>query len=187
MTPRLTDTPVLETARLILRAPKASDFDALHAFSMSERSRFVRPENPTLGQSWRGLAQITGMWALRGYGLFIVTDKATGARLGHAGPWHPGDWPEAELGWAIWLPEAEGRGYAAEAALAARAHAYDTLGWKTAVSYIHPDNTRSIALAERLGCTPDDTADFPGEGPCHVYRHPSPEALASDGSPEAYA
>ena len=32
--------------------------------------------------------------------------------------------------------------------MAARAWAYDTLGWKTAVSYIDRPNHRSIALAD---------------------------------------
>ncbi len=59
-----------------------------------------------------------------------------------------------------------------------RRHAYEDLGWETAVSYIDPANARSIALAERLGCTRDDAADrvHPDD---LVYRHPSPsEVLA---------
>ena len=30
-------------------------------------------------------------------------------------------------------------------------HAFDTLGWSHLVSLIHPDNHRSVAVAERLG------------------------------------
>ncbi|BBU58844.1 hypothetical protein KU6B_51090 [Mameliella alba] len=59
-------------------------------------------------------------------------------------------------------------------------------GWSTLVSYIHPDNTRSRALAERLGAVHDPNAQLPeGETAQEtlVYRH-SPDA---DGSPEAYA
>ncbi|MEL6197095.1 MAG: GNAT family N-acetyltransferase, partial [Pseudomonadota bacterium] len=76
----------------------------------------------------------------------------------------------------------EGKGITQEAALAARAHAYGTLGWPTAVSYIDHGNDRSIALAERLGAARDAAAAFPGQDegaePCHVYRHPAPAALA---------
>jgi RimJ/RimL family protein N-acetyltransferase len=57
-----------------------------------------------------------------------------------------------------------------------RAHAFRDLGWTTAVSYIDPDNARSIALAERLGAVRDRGARQPVfDKPCLVYRH-SPEA-----------
>ncbi|TMV69267.1 GNAT family N-acetyltransferase, partial [Thioclava sp. BHET1] len=81
-----------------------------------------------------------------------------------------------EMGWSLWSAEGEGRGYAREAARAVIAHAFGPLGWDTAVSYIAPDNARSIALAERLGAIRDDSAAHPGDTPCLVYRHPKPEA-----------
>ena len=62
------------------------------------------------------------------------------------------------------------------AAAAARDHAFGALGWETAVSYIDPDNIRSVALAERLGARHDPEARGPGENSCLVYRHPRPEA-----------
>ncbi len=42
------------------------------------------------------------------------------------------------------------------------------------MSYIDPDNARSIALARRLGCTEDPAAEplYPGD---MVFRHPAPE------------
>jgi RimJ/RimL family protein N-acetyltransferase len=93
-----------------------------------------------------------------------------------AGPWYPADWSEPELGWTLWSAAHEGKGYAHEAAVAARAHAYSVLGWTTAVSYIDPDNARSIALAERLGATLDPDAAHHNPADL-VYRHPAPEAL----------
>jgi RimJ/RimL family protein N-acetyltransferase len=67
----------------------------------------------------------------------------------------------------------------AEAAACARDHAFGVLGWKTAVSYIAPANTRSIRLAERLGAVRDPQAPrFPGEAEVLVYRHPTPEVSA---------
>ena len=83
---------------------------------------------------------------------------------------------QPEIGWLL-LPGFEGRGYATEAARAARAYAYDSLGWTTAVSYCDPENVRSLAVARRLGCTEDPAAEpfDPGD---IVFRHPAPEALA---------
>lgn len=174
MTPHLADTPVLETERLVLRAPQMADFDAWRAFTQDDRSAFIRGGEPMpLGQCWRAFAHVTGMWALRGYGSFIFCARGSDAALGMTGPWHPMDWPEPELGWTVWTAEAEGKGLAFEAATRARDFAFADLGWTTAVSYIDPDNARSQALARRMGCTVDDgAATPPGDHPPQVWRHP---------------
>ncbi len=180
MTPHLADTPVLETDRLTLRAPKMADWDRWWAFTQDDRSRFIRGEEPMeLGKAWRAFAHVTGMWALRGYGSFIFCLKGTDDALGMTGPWHPMEWPERELGWTVWSADAEGKGYAFEAAARARDFAFRDLGWDTAVSYIDPKNARSIALAERLGARldPDAPAPFADEKTL-VYRHPRPEGRA---------
>ena len=79
-------------------------------------------------------------------------------------------------GWSC--AAAEGRGIAAEAARALRDWAYAAQGWTTLVSYIDPENARSIRLAERLGARLDPDAPHPDGRPCLVYRHPGPEARA---------
>lgn len=175
MTPHLADTPVLETHRLTLRAPRMEDYPVWEAFYASDRARYIGGPGDT-GQAWRAFCHVTGMWALRGFGSFVFTLKDSDAVLGLTGPWHPMDWPERELGWTLWDAAAEGTGLAFEAANAARAFAYETLGWDTAVSYIDPENARSIKLAERMGAARDTTVKGPHPEDL-VYRHPAPEAL----------
>jgi len=175
MTARLTHTPVLETERLVLRAPQAADFKVFAPFVTSDRGRHIGGGgDKDIGHAWRVLALLTGHWHLRGWGTFVAEEKATGRPIGSMGPWYPEGWPERELGWTIWTEAAEGRGFAHEAAIETRRHAFETLGWSTAVSYIAPDNARSIALARRLGCARDPDAAAPAEGDL-VYRHPAPE------------
>lgn len=175
----LGDTPVLHTPRLTLRAPSPQDWLAALAFYRAPRSSFIRDgEALTEGQCWRAWCHIIGSWVLRGYGSFVITLKGSDDAIGLAGPWHPIDWPEREIGWTLWRDDVEGKGYAFEAATAARSFAFATLGWDTAVSYIDPPNTRSIALAKRMGCTLDVGAPYPGTDPCLVYRHPAPRARA---------
>lgn len=182
MTVTLTGAPVLETERLTLRAPEPADYPVWEAFYGSPRARYIGGPGGVRA-AWRGFCHVAGMWALRGYGSFILCEKGSNAALGMVGPWHPADWPERELGWTIWVPEAEGKGFAYEAALATRAYAYDVLGWDTAVSYINSENARSIALAERMGARRDPGAAVPphsAEDPAIddlVFRHPAPEAL----------
>ena len=176
MIARLTDTPVLETERLILRAPQASDFEVFAPFVMSDRARYIGGgADKDIGHAWRVLAIITGHWHLRGFGTFVAVSKQTDQPVGSMGPWFPGDWPEEELGWTIWTEDAEGKGYAFEAVAALRRHVYDDLGWSTAVSYIDSENVRSQALAQRLGCAIDAEAKVPDrDNEIEVWRHPGP-------------
>ena len=178
MTPSLAHTPRIETERLVLRAPARQDWPLFNAFLASPRAEFIRSAGYDETLAWRAFCHVVGMWVLRGFGSFIFTRKGDDTALGMTGPWFPIDWPEREIGWTVWSPEAEGKGYAFEAAAAARDHAFRDLGWDTAVSYIDPDNLRSIALAERLGAVRDDAAAHPGDDPCLVYRHPRPGVTA---------
>lgn len=183
--PRLEGTPVLETERLMLRAPVTADFESFAACLASDRARHIGgPLTRTL--AWRSFCHMTGHWVHRGYGMFVFCDRASGAALGMAGPWFPEGWPEPEIGWTVWEPAAEGQGFAHEAAQAARSYAYTVLGWPTAISLIAPENTRSQALARRMGCVPDGTFVHEQFGESGIWRHPAPAALA-DGGMEAYA
>ena len=142
--------PTLHTARLILRPPVAADLDGFAAFTAEpEAMRFLggpQPRNP----AWRTLAMLAGSWALHGFGMFSVIEKASGRWIGRLGPWRPEGWPGTEIGWGL-LPSAQGKGYAYEGAVAATDWAVDHLGWRDIIHTIAPDNAPSIALARRLG------------------------------------
>ncbi len=165
--------PTLQTERLTLRAPRLADFERWAEFFASDRSRHERGPLDRI-EGYKTWAADVALWTLRGYGPFGLDDRATGDYLGEVGIYQPEGYPGPELGWFV-VPEAEGKGYAAEAA---RAHAFRDLGWTTAVSYIDPANARSIALAERLGAIRNEKAAHPGDAPCLVYRHRAPEARA---------
>lgn len=172
--------PVIETERMILRKPMATDEPVFAKFLMSDRAQFVGGPT-TRGRAWRAFAHLVGQWEMRGYGVLTMLERGTRAVIGSCGYFHPAELPEPEISWSIWDIDFEGRGLATEAALACRSHAYAKLGWRTVTSNIDVDNARSIALAERLGCriektyveeTPEGTFDV------HQFRHPGPERTA---------
>ncbi|MFD1344603.1 GNAT family N-acetyltransferase [Litorisediminicola beolgyonensis] len=161
--------PRLTTERLILRLPSEADLPACSAYMASERARFTGGPVTEPMDQWRGFLAVLGHWALRGYGFFMVTLR-DGTPVGRVGIINHVMWPEPELGWHI-FEGMEGQGYAYEAALAARTWAASELGFTRLISQIHPENARSIALAERLGATLEGEGTLLGH-PCLNYRHP---------------
>ena len=173
--------PRLVTENLLLREYRQEDFPAFAAFYATERSRFIG--GPLTGElAWRAMATHLGHWALRGYGFWAVETRATGQFCGHVGLWYPEGWMEPEVGWVL-MGHAEGRGIAQEAAIAARRHAYEILGWTTAVSLIDPANDRSIRLAQRLGCRLEGLFQHERLGPMEIWRHPAPADLPQVKTP----
>lgn len=167
--------PAIETKRLILRGPEPEDYPNFKATFASYRSRFMGGPLSAY-ETWMLYAAEIGHWNIRGYGMWMIHDKATDETYGMAGGWMPAQWPEKEIAWIIW-PDAAGHGYALEATHAARQHFYTQLGWAGAVSYLDPKNLDSIRLAERLGAKHDKTAGSV-DGNDVVYRHPDAARLA---------
>lgn len=178
----MTPAPVITTARLRLRGHIMADLDALCDLFETARACFMG--GPIARKdAWRWLASEVAMWDLMGHGAWGI-ETLDGDFVGQVGLLKPPHFPEVELGWTL-LAEAEGKGYGFEAASAALNWAW-AQGFDTLVSYIHPDNARSISLAKRLGASPDPDATLPtGEtaDETTVFRHLAPQ----DGGVEAYA
>lgn len=151
----MTAIPTLTTDRLILRAPRLSDFDAWADYYASPRSGHEGGPFDR-AQAYRIWASDVALWQLRGYGPFAVEDRTAGAHLGDVGIYQSADYPAPELGWFT-VPAAEGRGIAFEAAKTVLQWLRDTTDWCHVTNIIAPANTRSIALGERLGGVIDPT------------------------------
>jgi RimJ/RimL family protein N-acetyltransferase len=141
--------PTLQTERLILRVQRAEDFERFAEMMAHESARFIGGPVQR-GDAWRRFLQMPGAWVLQGFGMFALIDKSSGLYLGQAGPWYPDGWPGTEIGWSL-HPDARGKGYVTEAALATIDFAFGALGWERVVHSIVPDNETSKAVARRLG------------------------------------
>lgn len=169
--------PTLETERLRLRGWREDDLHPFAEFCASEvLTRFV---GGTIDRraTWGRIAAYLGHWTLRGYGHWAIEEKASGRFVGYAGLWNPEGWPEPEVIWGL-MADAHGQGYATEAAGRAREFAYRNLGWRTAVSFIAPENLPSRRVAQRLAAAHE--RDFKlFTATLGIYRHPGPEQLHS--------
>lgn len=158
------DIPTIETERLVLCAFTIDDVASLAAIHGDERTMKYLSGQPdaTLLGAYDKILGYLGHWALNGFGRWAVVEKASGRMIGRTGFLDaPDEWPGTELGWTF-LREIWGKGYATEAAMAARDFGFERLGMDRVFSMIHPENTPSQAVATRLGETPWKPFTFKG-------------------------
>ena len=147
------------TTRLILRPFGPADAEA-HArlYDDPEVTRWLG-DGPWLGEvararSRRTLERFAEGWAAHGWGVWAVTDRATGEVLGQCGlkplRLEPEGPEEVEVLYALerrhW-----GRGLASEAAAAALEHGFGALALPRIIAVARPDNRASRAVLERIG------------------------------------
>ncbi|MCF2871052.1 GNAT family N-acetyltransferase [Octadecabacter sp. G9-8] len=175
--------PTLQTERLILRGPRMSDMQTYVDYKMSERSKFTGGPIDREKAAFQ-FASLAGLWALRGYGLFMAALKDTpDTVIGGFGIFHPlVDQEEPEFGWTVYDATLEGKGYVTEAMRTVIPWAWDVMGVETAQSHIDEGNDPSVAVARALGATFDakqtEIANAPGgefhggDGPLvNIWRH----------------
>jgi RimJ/RimL family protein N-acetyltransferase len=167
--------PTLTTERLVLRPFRADDLESFHAVMTTDevRASLHVPDDYSPGEAWRSMCTFAGLWDLRGLGQWVLEERATGRFVGRAGLyWRvDDDWPGVEVGWML-DPAVWGSGYATEAGERSVRHGFEVLGEDTLYSMILPGNTRSEAVARRLGFEPgaERTMSFFPSHP-HVVWH----------------
>ena len=168
----MTDVPLLHTERLVLRAFEARDFEPYAAMMADpEVTRHLADGRPLeRTEAWRQMAMFAGHWALRGFGVWAVAERTTGAFVGRIGCFEPEGWPGFEVAYTL-ARHAWGRGYAREGAAASLRYARDTLGRSDVISVIRPGNAGSIRVATALGASLDGSVEFYGS-PALIYRYP---------------
>jgi RimJ/RimL family protein N-acetyltransferase len=149
---RIREIPTVDTDRLRLRGFAAEDVDGLFQLAQDPLiAAYVAYTNVGLREAcWRSIALWIGHWALRGFGMWAVEERASGAFIGRIGLWQPEGWPGTEVGWLLGR-DYWGKGYATEAARASLDWGFEHLPIDELVSLIQPENAASIAVAERLG------------------------------------
>lgn len=160
--------PIIETERLLLREPILADWPSFEAVMTSDRARYMGGPF-SVAYAWGSFCHGIALWQLYDVGNLSIELRDTRRCIGQIEINQGPRFPEPELGWQL-NGEAEGKGYAFEAAVAMRDWAFQVRKMETLVSYIGDDNARSIRLAERLGATLDHHARPQDPGDL-VYRH----------------
>ncbi|MEV8345594.1 GNAT family N-acetyltransferase [Streptomyces niveus] len=145
----------IRTERLVLRESEARDRAAfIELFASPEVRTYLGGPRPR-DELERAVPEVPG----RRPGLFVIDldgamigtvmfERREAGRPGHIRP----EGGEVEIGYLL-LPEAWGRGYAAEACAAALDWLADTLPGRPVVLCTQTANSRSVRLAEKLGFT----------------------------------
>jgi len=174
MTSREDLSTPLETARLLLRAPREADLDAVYQLLTDPISNRHSPGAPlasraaadALLQGW--LAH----WQAQGFGYWTIARR---------------ELPEEPIGFGgimsrpiagqpgLYLyfrfqPQSWGQGYASEMAQAALALAFERLQAPAVQAVVQPANTPSRKTLERTGLLlKGSLADVPGQAPSLLY------------------
>ena len=148
--------PTLTTERLVLRPIVLSDFAEYERLMASSRSEYMGGPFDTAA-AWGLFCHEVALWHLAGHGGLSIELRSSGACVGQVEINHGPLFPERELGWQLY-EQYEGKGYVTEAAQTMLAWAFTELGLTTLVSYVDPGNSRSSAVAKRLGGVLDGEA-----------------------------
>ncbi len=143
---------VLRTARLTLRPLLPADAEAYAAMRYHpEVARWLiaAPGDP-VDAACASIGRFAEQWTERGYSPWGLFDD--GRLIGHCGLNHVAEFDATEVLWAL-HPDAWGKGYATEAARAAVAFGFDTIGLELIFAITKPDNLASQAVVKRLGLT----------------------------------
>jgi len=175
--------PMIETQRLRLRGPCPADFpDSAALWSDPAVTRYTSGKVISEEDVWGRLLRYVGHWA------WFVEEKETGRFVGEVGF---SDWKREmkpslqglpELGWVL-APRVHGQGYATEAAQAAIRWGDSHFNKRTSSSgdggiegsiapelhaarmtcIIHPENVRSIRVADKCGFKEILRTEYKGE------------------------
>lgn len=178
----------LETERLVLRIPEPEDRDGYaEMWGDPKVVRFLGRTTVTPDEVPAGIDRMLGHWERQGVGLFSVVRKDDDRLVGRVGYllWDTERWVHAiseelegdlelEIGWTL-IRAFWNQGYATEAAIACRNHAFGELGRERVISLIAPENVASIRVAEKIGESYERDVEL-RVGPVRLYSLGKPPA-----------
>jgi ribosomal-protein-alanine N-acetyltransferase len=142
----------LETARMLLRAPRLTDAPRLFEFLGDTTAMQYTTPQASLGDCRRYLAAHERQRRRVGCAPWVVVEKEAGATIGFGGLYED----PFDLGWGIevgyfFAPAAWGKGYATELTLFCVALARQQARWPILRAFAHAQNTASRRVLLKSG------------------------------------
>lgn len=152
---------ILETERLILREFREDDLDAYAGMLGDPETMRFYPRPYTREEARTFIEKNRHRYVANGFGVWVIEERGTGAFLGDCGLAVAvvEGIAEIEITWHV-VRERWRRGIAAEAAGAARDHAFRPLGLRRLVALVRPENLPSAGVARRIGMDVEREAVF---------------------------
>ena len=149
----------LQTKRLRLRPFRMEDLQSLFKYSGDrENIRYMMfLPHESLAEAERFLREAIGEWEKEEPSYYEFAMELDGKVIGTMSAYKEDGGAEVEFGWVL-HKDYRGQGYAAEAALAVKKFAVETLKPKRLVAHCDKRNPASAKVMERIGLT------FAGEG-----------------------
>jgi RimJ/RimL family protein N-acetyltransferase len=190
--------PVIDTPRLSLRGHTLADFaDSARMWGDPEVVRYVGGRPSTQEEAWARLLRYAGLWALLGFGYWVVRERGSGRFVGEVGladfrrQMDPSLGEAPEIGWVL-APWSHGKGYATEAARAVVAWGEGRFGaGARTVCIIDPANVPSLRVADKCGYREVRRTTYKGDPTVVLERRSgaatatSADGGAEDGRPDA--
>jgi len=162
---------VIETARLVLRSFEPRDEEAwLAMVGEPDFGRFLPPIAPPTKDAFaRMVERRAAIERDRGHTVWAVEEKPTRTFIGQCGL-YPTEWkgPEIELAYHF-RTAAQNNGYATEAATAALAHGFTSVGLERIIALVMPANIASRRVALKAGMRLEGAASYYGIDELQLY------------------
>jgi RimJ/RimL family protein N-acetyltransferase len=158
------------SSRLAFRQMTTGDLDDMAALLGNPDVMRYYPRSKDRDEALAWIDWSQRLYRQDGFGLWLVTLRATGEFVGDCGLTlqEIEGTTEIEIGYHV-RTELQGHGYATEAAVACRDHARDVLSTKRLIAIIHPDNTPSQRVAEKTGLAHERDVIHRSGQPVRIY------------------
>lgn len=170
---------ILETARLKLRELEEGDHPFIATMRSDPQVMRFWPSPATPAESIEWLSKQRLRYRRDGVGQWLVTDRESAEPLGVTGLMRIDveGVSEVEVGYMIHRPFWR-RGYASEAAAAARDFAFESLRVARLIALIRPENSPSQGVARKIGLIPEQRVVAHAGLPHVVYSTARPSLRA---------
>jgi RimJ/RimL family protein N-acetyltransferase len=155
---------IIETPRLVLREMSLDDLDFVAEMLADPEVMRFYPKCYSRAEAATWIERQLHRYARHGHGLWLALEKSSGRPVGQVGLLiqRVDGVEEKEVAYLIHRPF-QRKGFATEAALACRDHAFTVLGRSRVIALIRPENEPSRKVAWKLGMKPGEhTADHGG-------------------------